>query len=406
MSKQRKPRKSSKEEGLVIMPFQKIFSAFINSAIGRVSLISENWTQEEIQTQEDLLKSLSEHLESGEIYNLSLNNKTKELTVNSLSITNEEVKKLLDNPVVNRIIAGILKDSTPVKERLHKQPRALLKTVGRTIGNNTSRADLFTIQGADPEGGASNTLKLEISKTTAALAMHLMELYQESGGNGALVIEDLAPLAEKLRTTNHRLKTYLLYLGGYTYPLWDKNPGGGLSMTVEQLFKVVFHYPEKVGEKYTVKNGVIVGADRIGTDLANFIKDEPIERVEVTPNLKFLQAIQGRGLGNVLATDRLIELVLDVSDIAAKLLTYSSSNKPTQRIGEDKLIDQIGYQRALKNQGRPRVRQTILKGLQELKDRGHLKSFSFDEDRGLYSFTYSDTYVKHKDLKPAPEGVQ
>ena len=42
---------------------------------------------------------------------------------------------------------------------------------------------------------------------------------------------------------------------------------------------------------------------------------------------------------------------------------------------------------------------TILKGLQELKDKEHIKSYSYEEATGMYRFTYSNKYVRHSENK-------
>jgi hypothetical protein len=92
-------------------------------------------------------------------------------------------------------------------------------------------------------------------------------------------------------------------------------------------------------------------------------------------------------------------LILELTDIATKILTYSSSNKPKQKIAEDNLVKALGLTKQIKTQGKPRVRATILKGLQELKDKEHIKSYSYEEATGMYSFIYSDKYVRHKENK-------
>lgn len=290
------------------------------------------------------------------------------------------------------------KIGAPRKEKLHKQPRGLLKTIAKSI-SNTAEPTLFTIQEPQEEGGVLN-VRAEISKNTAGVALYLIQLYQENNSK-PLVIDNLAPIAEKLGCTNHRLKLYLLYLGGFVYPIVDRDEETKqLILTNEQLFKIEFRYSERVAQKYEIRNGEIIGAQRYGTGLLNFIKDEPLDSIKITPSALFIKAIQGKGLGNILTvSDKFLELVLELNDTAVKILTFTSSNQPTQKIGEDKLVAHLGLSRQVKVQGKPRVRATMLKGFQELKDRGHIKEYSYEDSTGAFTYTYSDMYVKFKEGK-------
>jgi hypothetical protein len=292
-------------------------------------------------------------------------------------------------------------------EKLHKQPRSLLKTVAQRISNTTETPTLFTL------GGAIKELKEEISKNTGALAFYLIQKYQENN-NKPLEITNLNAIAEVMNCNNHRLKLYLLYLGGYVYPITDRDEvTKEIVLTNEQLFHIQFRYnEERVRNRYTInEKGEIQGVERIGNSLLNFIKDEQFDRVIITPSPRFINALFGKGLGNILTVnDKFVGLILELTDIATKILSYSSSNKPSQKIAEDNLVKHLGLTKQIKKQGKPRVRATILKGLQELQDKGHIKSYSYEEATGMYSYTYSDKYVRYKepkkDKKNPPEGVQ
>jgi hypothetical protein len=319
----------------------------------------------------------------------------------NVEIDEEENKKIiLSSPVrfvVNEILKGIEVKPTVI-ERLHKQPRSLLKTLSQRIGNTTESPGVFTL----PEtlGASENIVKDELSKNTGALALYLMQLYQLNS-NKALEITNLAPLSEKLNCNNHRIKLFLLYLGGYTYPVVDRDEKTKeLILTNEQLFKIEFRYSQAVADKYEVKGGEIQGVERVGNSLVNFIKDEPISRVTITPSERFIRALEGKGLGNILTVnDTFVSLILELTDIATKILTYSSSNRPSQKIAEDNLIKHLGLTKQIKKQGKPRVRATILKGLMELMDKGHIKNYNYEETTAYYTFTYSDKYVRFKENK-------
>lgn len=281
-----------------------------------------------------------------------------------------------------------LPDLIEEKDKFHKQPRGYLKTTAKHVGKSTDETTLFSMPEVKPENGG-NFLREVISRNTAILGNYLLQLWQQKGG-GKLVINNLAPISEMMGNSNYEIKIYLLYLGGYTYPIVDKNENG-LTITTEQLFKVEFNYNHEVAEKYKMESPTV-----IGTGLLNFIKDEPIDSIAITPSQLFIKAIEGQGLGNVLvANDKFVKIALSLTDIAYKIFTYSASNSPSQKIAENNLVKHLGLEKQIKTQGRPRIRATIFKGLQELQDKGHIKNYSFDENTGLFSFTYSDKYIRH-----------
>jgi hypothetical protein len=274
--------------------------------------------------------------------------------------------------------------------KLHRQPRNYLKTTAKLVGKSTDEASLFTLPSVIPETGG-NFLREVISRNTAILGNYLLQLWQQ-GGQDELVIDNLSPIAKIMGNSNYEIKIYLLYLGGYVYPIIDKDTSGGLTLTTEQLFKIQFKYSPKVGGKYN--SGSLT---EIGGGITKFIKDEPFERITIKPSPLFIKAIEGKGLGNVLVVnDKFIKLALSLSDIAFKILSYTASNKPSQKIAEGNLVKHLGLERQIRSQGKPRIRATILKGLQELQDKEHIKSFTFEEATGMYIFTYSDKYIKHK----------
>ncbi len=276
-------------------------------------------------------------------------------------------------------------------DKLHKQPRGYLKTTAKLVGRATDETTLFTLPEIKPESGG-NFLREVISRNTAILGNYLLQLWQQNGG-GELVINNLSPIAAIMGNSNYEIKVYLLYLGGYVYPIIDKDENG-LTLTTEQLFKIQFRYSSKVAEKYEAGQYT-----EIGSGLTKFIKDEPIDSITIKPSPLFIKALEGKGLGNVLVVnDKFVKLALSLTDIAYKILTYSASNKPAQKIAEGNLVKHLGLEKQIKTQGKPRVRATILKGLQELQDKEHIKSYSYEETTGMYVFAYSDKYIRHKEL--------
>jgi hypothetical protein len=294
-------------------------------------------------------------------------------------------------------------------ERLTKQPRNLLKTLARDIGNTTEKPTLFSIENPELEVSSERDL---ITKNTSALAIYLIDLYQRQSEK-TLSIENLAPLAEQCTGGNNkRLKTALQLLGGYTYPFVDVDPKTSeIVITSEQLFKIEFRYSAELGKKYGTNSKGLIQGKRIGNEALSFIENEETSSIKITPSERLLKGLEGKGLGNTLVVSGLfIELMVEATDIASKILTFSSSNKPSYKIHEDKLIDHLGLSKQVKTQGKPRVRETILKGLQELKEKEHIKKYIFDTEKSLFSWTYSEKYVRHKDSKKeneqASEGIQ
>ena len=283
----------------------------------------------------------------------------------------------------------------PVEEdKLHKQPLGYLKTVGKYVGKATDETTLFSLPEIKQDSGGSLPREI-ISRHTAILGNYLFQLFQQRGGE-ELVINNLSELSEFMGTNNHEVKIYLLYLGGYVYPITERDERSGeLTLTVEQLFHIEFKYSKKVGDKYKAGDYT-----EIGGGLTKFIKDEPVDSIRIKPSQLFIKAMEGKGLGNVLVVnDKFAKLALSLeTDIAYKILSYSGGNKPKWKINEDSLIRDLGLEKQLKTQGRPRIRATILKGLKELQDKEHIKSYSYEEATAMYVFTYSDKYVKHRDF--------
>jgi len=326
----------------------------------------------------------------------------KELGEQSVVSTTLDLEKLQEafkrdvQPLLG--VSSVVIPNTPVigpeltkneAEKLHKQPRGYLKAMGKIVGRDTSAPSLFNMPDLE-EPDKANDLKEVISKKTAILGNLLFKLWQEKG-SGPLRIENLNSVSEQMETTNEELKLCLLYLGGWVYPIIDTDEEG-LTVTQEQLFYIQFRYSKKVRERYDRGE-----YKRIGTSRASFFKGEPVEYVEVTPSPLFLKALEGKGLGNVLVTDRFIKEALNLSDIAYKIYCYSSSNKPIWRRAEDILIKDLGLTKQLKTQGRPRLRKAIQEGLKELIEIGHFESWEFIEDRSIYSWRGGSKLVRHKD---------
>ena len=406
--------KKSKENELTLeLTFKDILLFKFLQATGKLSTISE-LTAEEVEEGEKAIQRIIYLIQSKIITSIDIDPKAGTLkfkvsevvdkkvilpaklsfTVVQGNTTTKELDTLFSTKAVKLFLNSIAQELFKITkgDKLHKQPRGYLKTTAKLVGRATDNKTLFTLPEVIPESGG-NFLREVISRNTAILGNFLLQLWQQNGGK-ELVIDNLSPIAEMMGNSNYEIKIYLLYLGGYVYPIIDKDKDG-LTLTTEQLFKIQFRYSRKVADKYDAGNYT-----EIGGGLTKFIKDEPIDSITIKPSHLFIKALEGKGLGNVLVVnDKFVKLALSLTDIAYKIFTYSASNKPSQKIAEDNLIKHLGLEKQIKTQGRPRVRATILKGLQELKDKEHIKSYKYEEATGMYLFTYSDKYVKHQEAK-------
>lgn len=288
----------------------------------------------------------------------------------------------------------IIKTKEP--EVTFRQSRSYLKTTAKLVGKDTSTEptlfSLPTVITTPEEGG--NFIRDVISKNTSILGQIILNLWQlNKNEKEELEITNISELGKFIGVSNFEIKMYLLYLGGYTYPLISSGVDK-IDLSMEQLFKVTFTYLKK-----DLKNKYSVGQlERVGNSVTSFIKNEKPTVITIKPNIKFIDDIAGKGLGNIRVTEKYIKLALGLTDIAYKLLNYTSSNKSPLTISEDRLIIWLGLEKQIKKQGKPRIRETILKGLKELRDKEHIKEFSQD-NRFMFTLISSDNFIRRKVIK-------
>jgi hypothetical protein len=292
--------------------------------------------------------------------------------------------------------------TTREPDRLHKQSRGYLRTTAKLVGRDLQEgANLFSLPTFESDIAPRKEI---ISKNTGILGNTLLNLWQlNKNQEGYYRIENLTALADTLGVIPQDLKTYLIYLGGYQYPVvqtkkkFYKGKERNIMTTYsDKLFYVKFNIEIKAGEQIT-------NDDKTGTNYANFIKDRAVLSVDIAPSQSFIEDIQGRGLGNVFATDNFTAYCLDLSDLAYKIFCFSGSNKPRYKIGFDKLIKSLNLSRQLKTNGKPRILKNIEKALNELQTTGHLTNWAFDKKAELYSWTYTNKIIRHKELLPKKE---
>jgi len=284
------------------------------------------------------------------------------------------------------------------KEVLYKESRSLLKTNSLVVGRDTEQISLFTLQGYEDRG----LDKKSYPRRVGVLMQYLTREWQKrpKDKDGYLVIDNLQEVANALKTTPQKLKIHLIMAGGWSYPFVKtiksdtKTGKKDIVIRHEHLFDIQIVC--RVDEDVDIQELLV------GTTYTNFIKNYPVKEIRVKPCDTIIYNTSGDkkkiGLGNIFATDETATIGLDMSDMAYKLFCLAGSNKPTFKIGWEKLIKQLGVrQEDISKQGKPRIKKQIDKGLKELVDRGAFEYWKYNEDRSLYSWKYTDKYFKHKE---------
>lgn len=321
------------------------------------------------------------------------------------------------------LLAGSVAPTTPAKfydikdkpePPLHKQARGYMKTTASLVGRDTKQErSLFDLPAFVKD---TKLYKEALSKNTA-IAGHLCLAYwqRDKDDRGIYTIRNLKHFADILGITPQELKIYLIYLGGYQYPIVKFNKKTRiLSIYHDKLFYIRFNIHLKENET----ENSFTADDRIGTNYLSFIRDRNIKSVEISPSKSLIEELKGKGLGNVLVSDHFVAFSLGLSDLAYKLFCLSGSNRPSFKIGFDKLIskkylnleEQVygiydsTHKRKRTGQGKKRVLARIQETLQELLDTGHLIKWAYDKARDMFSWTYSSKIIKHKGLLPLKTG--
>ncbi len=319
-----------------------------------------------------------------------------------------KIAEAMDSPPVQTAIAellGIKPDSVESTDKelnkvletgTHLQPNGLLKTIAQHTGRDTRKPTLFY---SEAEELADNNRREIITRKSGELMLYLVKSYQDQEEEW-MRIDNLAKLARETGLSSaQEVKNLLEYLGGYVHPFLERKVGGGIKVEYRQLLEVNVHYSSRVESKYDTSAPEVRGA-------LNFLKNEPVDFIECKPCSKILDQLSGKSgrkdLGSRVIYNRILGELPALSDGAYKLLMYAISNKEkTQAIGEDKLLPKIGYDdEVVYKEGAKRIRDRVLKSLQELQDQGFLESYSYDPERRIYSLTKSEKTAPRKRAKP------
>ncbi|HOW17364.1 MAG TPA: hypothetical protein PK443_06575, partial [bacterium] len=289
--------------------------------------------------------------------------------------------------------------------------RGLLKTSGSGVGRDKENVSLFSLQTYDDSLKPTKDI---VSKNTAITGHYFMDLWQinQKNENGFYVINNLSEIAKPLNVTPQELKNYIAYLSAYYYPVIKKEKAGEgktrISIQNDFLFSAKWNFLLKDGEEDKIASD----DDKVGTRLSYYLKNVPVESVEIKPNPYFIEELEGRGLGNILVSDDFIAFSQDLSDIAYKIFSLSGSNQPHFKIGFKKLISKTYLnlesqvygvknekgRRIRAGKGKPYILEKIKEGFTELKDKGHIEKWSYDDKRDMFEWKYTDKIFKHKQL--------
>jgi hypothetical protein len=273
------------------------------------------------------------------------------------------------------------------------------------VGRDREQYNLFTMPDYEDRDLERDT----ITKMTSILMRYLLKEWQTrpKDKDGYLVIDNLQTIADYLHIKPQILKLYLIRAGGYTYPVVTtisrdkKNKKKTIELGHTTLFDIKIQC--RVNEDFEPDNNFLVG-----TSYTHFVKNSPVIAVKVKPCDIAIRNIGDNkdiiGLGNIFATEQAISVGLEMSDMAYKLFTLTSSNTPRFKRRWEILISELGItQKDISKQGRPRILKQITKAFEELKKLGHIEQWEHNVSKNMFVWTYSDKYFKHKDRQKEQE---
>ncbi len=330
----------------------------------------------------------------------------------------QRIEEIVNTPIIKKIIEltiiqpkkqGLLDldQLQPKINKQHKQSRSNMRGLAKIVGRDTNQATLFSLPLEElqhaieqaPKDKHGLPYKEKLSKKVGVLSFQLLKEYQqtERDEDGYISIENLGRLADELETNTKELKYYLLYLGGYQYPsvtFYAEEKEIGFQLA--KLFDIEFRYNSKY------ENSEKKISAEIGSKTIQLLINTPIKRIRIKPSQQFIKDIEGksgRALGYINVNDNFIKLCLGLSDYAFKLLTFMAANKPTYKIGEEKLFTSLGLEKQIKTQKPARLRAMLSSAFNELKSNGHLEAYEIAESKSniFYSWNYTDKYIKHQD---------
>lgn len=332
------------------------------------------------------------------------------------------VHEFFASPALQQLVRPYITGDVPMitmdkpAEILHYLPRSLQKDIARNTGNASEplQGTLFNLplQNIPAELERQRELDPEMqreywSQKAGLLAQLFMQKYQGSAKDpeGYVLLRKPTALAKEIDTDSKYFKRLLLVLTQYRYPHTQYVQLDGkahLGVKFANLFDITLLYDSDrkaaldPAGKWTSIN-----------DTINLILQEEPKAIRLKPTPEYIHDLEGKGLGSIRVTDNFLAAIAGLTVYAYKLLAYIYNNKPEPyKIKETNLLEHLNLYRYKKSNGAPRLRKIMRSALQELKDKGHLKTYSIEAraDGPLYSWEYTDKYIKHQDKYLNPDG--
>lgn len=318
----------------------------------------------------------------------------------------ERLKEIGDNIEVGLYASGIAPQENPLA---YRESRSLLKTNAMLMGRGEKgreRTGLAMV-------GTLNPTRYSYSKRAGILMNYLIYCWQteQLDRKGRLVIKNLSKVARALKTTPQRVKEALAEVVAYEYPVITVINRGGKKDTQDtveskdtKMFEITFI--SKVDKGVIKTNGFASKEDIERLSAYCYLAVKPCETYRTGIGMDGRgRKIQGKrvydmlGLGNVLTPIENIARSINLSLWGKKLLDYMGGNKPEQKIGLKKLLIHLGVtDEDLREQGKPRYKKNIDKGLEELKGEGYLEKWAYTKSKDMYYWKYTAQAFRHPDI--------
>jgi len=378
-----------------IINLKVIESSILGKPIEELEQLTDNPGKGEL-VRDKIKKNINNAIDFFYIYLEDIDYKNRKVKIKLKNIPpgkEEDIKGEADSIIKDEFIRGIIEYFFEEEDKKKfRQPIPYLREGSKLIGNNTKSPSLFSSNTIFLE--ESGLARVKMSKNTHVLGTYFFMKFQN--GERSIKIDNLSLLSDKMRVTNNEVKKYILALGE-NYAL-EKVIGERLTIENVTYFTTQFTYSPE--DTLKIQKGTI---KKVGSHNHFYAYDCREESIIISPTQRLLEAInpeQKRGSktgGFIYTAEEYLELALDLeTDVAYKLLCFTASNNPRGDIGEDKLIKALGLKEQTRIQGRPRIREAILRGFEELKSKGHVIEYNYNQGKDMYSYSYSNKYITHR----------
>lgn len=316
------------------------------------------------------------------------------------------------------IVDPIRKQFEPKEKKTHKQSRSYLRRGANIIGRDYSGPSLFSLNNFDElKQLAENDKTGDLNREALPSKAHILGMqlnkewqYRDKDEDGFVTIRDIDTITSALNITVQELKMQCYLLGGFNYPdVIDIKDSNEVEVRFSRMYDIRFRYDRKHIDD--AKTGKTENVNLRGLLL---IKNAPISAIMVKPSELIINDLNKKKRGDVNSSlgytnvsDDLIPEIQGVSDYALKLFSFSITQKPEYKIGEQKLLGHLGLDVQVKTQGRKRIIEKIFKAFEELKEKGHFSEYTLpDGHTTFFEWKYTNRFVKSKNKKEPAEGTK